>query len=101
MTNREAFIITACQIAIELGWAPAVPEPICASWGGTPGDYRGNVVLLSLDPERPAELFLTVRPEPRDFDHRTARKMAAVASVLNRDFEPDVSIVFSGEPGEA
>src|SRR5437868_1708615 len=42
MTNKEAFIITACQISIELGWTPAVPEPICASWGGTPGDYRSK-----------------------------------------------------------
>ena len=102
MTNKEAFIITACQISIELGWTPAVPEPICASWGGTPGDYRSNVVLLALDPERPASLFLTVRSESRDYDRRTVRKMKAVASVLNRDFEASgVTIEFHIEPGEA
>ena len=100
MTNREAFIITACQISIELGRTPDMAEPICASWGGTPGDYHENAVLLAVDPDRPASLFLTVRPgeelAPGERLHTGLfDKLAATVQILNRDFEPAVSIEFS------
>jgi hypothetical protein len=64
-------------------------------------------VLLSLDPKRPeSSLVLTVRPgkELAPGEKLTAERrdrLAAVVQVLNRDFEPAVSIRLTDEPDEA
>jgi hypothetical protein len=97
MTNKEAIIVAACQISIEMqrtpqcsaAYTPGDPdasEPICASW-------HDGAVLLEYDPQLPASLFLTVQPRG-DHESWIARWLAAVAQVLNRDFEASgVSIV--------